>query len=78
MLLCCVGQTLLLVFGAAWLGAAVGALTRTTAVLTIAAIALAVTGALVALRLLRRRRLPIGPGRNPSSSRTDPAGKDLP
>ena len=76
MLLCCVGHTLLLVFGAAWLGAAVGALTGTTAVLTIAATALAMTGALVALRL-RRRRPPIGLGRTDLISRTDPTGKDL-
>ena len=77
MLLCCVGHTVLLVFGAAWLGAAVGAFTGTTTVLTIAATALAVTGALVALRLRRRRPL-ISLGRSHSMSRTDPAGKDLP
>lgn len=74
-LLCCVGHTVLLVFGIAWLGAAAGAFTGTTAVLTIAAIALAVTGALVALRLRRRR---IGLDRTDSMSRTDPAGRDLP
>jgi hypothetical protein len=55
-LLCCVGHTLLLIFGVAGLGAAAGALTGTTAMLTTAAIALAVTGALASLRLLRRRQ----------------------
>jgi len=76
-LLCCVGHTLLLVFGVAGLGAAAGALSGTTAVLTTAAIALAVNGALVALRQRRRRR-PIGPGRTDSMSPTDPAGRNLP
>ena len=76
-LLCCVGHTLLLIFGVAWLGAAAGALTGTTAMLTRAAIALAVTGALASLRLLRRRQR-IGLGCIDSMSRTDPAGRNLP
>ena len=77
MLLCCVGHTVLLVFGVAGLSATVAALTGSTSVLIAAATAVGVTGALVALRL-RRRRQPLGLGRTDSMSRTDPAGRDLP
>jgi len=72
--LCCVGHTVLLVFGVAGLAAALGALTDSTAVLIIAAITLGVTGTLVALRL-RRRRQPTGPAHVDSMSRTHPAMK---